>query len=221
MNGTYKRYAISGTCVLGFILAAVIVVAAFKPVDYSGPWYGRGQNLPALPYDIVVGPVDPNSGIKGILEIGMSKPALRRSLGQAIVPALSDKEALDMTTRNPNDVDTGASLDISSFKNEFYGGEFAWIRYGKDGHVDLICLDPAAFQKKFHRKQTVAVSLNNGVVVVDQRTSQKYLIRLLDQMHVRYSVEQGNWVVIKDTRLMFRFGSKDKMLRDVNIIGSK
>ena len=186
------------------------------PVDESGPWYGRAQDLPELPYCVLSGPIDVQMGVKGVLELGMKKSELHNTLGKPLVPALSDKEALKMSTSIVNDEETGASLGISSFKSEFYGGLFAWIRYDINECVGLIFFDPSAFNKRLHGKQKIVISIKDYTFVVDDQTSKTILIRLLKNAQFRVDFDEkwsDNTVVLKGSHLRFTFNAKNSKLK--------
>lgn len=81
MSASRLKYTATLICViiLGISLALWIQAPsrAHKECDnHARPWYGRGRDLPGLPYSIAVGPVDAKYGIKGVIELGMTKTAL-------------------------------------------------------------------------------------------------------------------------------------------------
>jgi hypothetical protein len=214
--------AACGALCIALIAGIYTFVSLFgMPGDDIGPWYGRAKHLPRMPYSIVVGPVDATRGVSTVLELGMTKSELHSSLGKPLVPALSKEKTLEMCLRV--DLASGASLDPSSFTNEFYGGVFAWVSYDEHGRVGLIWFDPAAFRKQLGGAQRIIVSCHGRTLVLGENTSRGSFVRVLDQSHPRLGFDMvgGTDLRIRGTnlRVVFRSKARNSKLKYVSIVG--
>lgn len=119
--------------------------------EYWPRWYGRGRHLPPLPYMVLIGPVEPNSGIHDIVELGMNRSQVEKRLGKALVPELSRQE---MERKRVTDA-----------SGELYEGIFAWVVYsGEPERVVQIEFDLCDFQHKFGGQMVVLLQAGSAII---------------------------------------------------------
>lgn len=155
-----------------FIVVVLISVAALlirKTVgDWTDPWFGRGANLRACPYRTLVGPVDMNRGVVGVLEIGMPKATVQRNLGKPIVAAMSAAEVRKQPL-----------LDLEDVDDDYYDGVFAWVSYDRQNRVSMITFDLDGFSCKFRGHQTVVLTHGKQTYLLNDTVTQDQAITML------------------------------------------
>jgi hypothetical protein len=55
-----------------FLIGTIGLHGCYRAGD-TAPWFGRGQNLPKAPITVLVGPIDLDRGIVGVLELDMRR----------------------------------------------------------------------------------------------------------------------------------------------------
>lgn len=168
------------------LISSTFLASCFSSSE-KAPWLGRGKNLQCLPYKIVVGPVEVNRGVVGILEIGMKREDIVAKLGHPIVRAMTAEE-----------VSQKSVWDVEDVSDELYEGVFAWVQYDKDRKINSICFDLAAFHEKFGGEQQVILHYQGRTVLFGRHLSQSEVIVLL-QSHLgltRLRIEAARIVVI-------------------------
>lgn len=128
--------------------------------EYWPRWYGRGRHLPPLPYTVLVGPVEPDSGIDDVVELGMSRSQVETLLGKALVAELSREE---MERKR-----------ITDASGELYQGIFAWVVYsGEPERVVQIEFDLCDFQHKFGGQMVVLLQADSAIIPLRAGLAQK------------------------------------------------
>ncbi len=195
---------------VGLLLLVLIVAAAFLSgfVRFSsGPFYGRGNGIRVSPSDLKTGPIDPNRGIPGVVELGMPVSEVRANLGSPLikagtVPGLSDPED------DPGD---------------FYDKRYVWVTYASDGTVAQITWDPLALKKKYGVRQTIELRLGGRTCRFGPDDSQLDVIRMLAGGSTPAAIRvSGPSVVIVGTKTYLQFVYRSEhdngRLRSVSII---
>jgi len=177
-------------------------------IQESWPWFGRGNRLPALPYRVVVGPVDASYGISGLTEIGMSKQVVQKSLGHPLVKGLTAK-----------DTERRGFIDPEDVAAEFYDGIFAWVRYGEKNRVISITFDLLAFAQKLRGDQRVLLQYRGATYLLHKDLSQGDVVAMLRDKSAASDIQlQGSEVVIRGTGTSLTFSESTGKLRSVTII---
>jgi len=183
------------------------MLARWIILQNSSPWFGRGANLSLIPYTIIVGPVEVNKGIPGLIETGMKKKEARKRLGNPLVKGLTTNEAERRGFIDPEDI-----------SDDFYNGIFAWIQYGKEDKVISITFDLAAFAKKFHGNQQVLLQYNGQMYLLSSDLSQDDIIAMFHEKVASANIKIQKGAIIIENGTILDFDSERSKLNMVTII---
>jgi hypothetical protein len=188
-------------------LIACLLFARWYVAQNSSPWFGRGANLSAIPYRIVVGPVDAKNGIPGFITPGMQRDEVERHLGYPLVKGMTIKDAEHRGFIDPEDI-----------TNEFFDGVFAWVQFGSANKVISITFDLVGFAQKFRGDQRVLLQYRGQTYLLHKGMSQEDVVTMFrDESATSDITIQGSEVIVgKGTALTFQSGNGK--LRTITII---
>lgn len=211
MMRLFRRSVLFRRLLLPILVVGVIVVGVYlvktRIEQPSSPWFGRGGSLGGLHYTIIVGPVDSIKGIPGLVEIGMQRNALVRSIGSPLIAGMSIREPEKRGFMDPEDVSA-----------DFFDGVFAWIQYDYRHAVQSITFDLRAFAKKFGGRQKVLLAHCGRTYLLHEGLSQSNVVALFGTKADSGVQVQGSDLVIKGTGTSLRFGDGGRRLESISII---
>lgn len=190
---------LAGCAVIGWLFMAT------RESGSGAPWYGRGKNLPAMPYRVVIGPMDATSGIRGLVEPGMARKEVEAGLGKPLVTEIP---------RNNRDL----MMDESA-SSVFYQGVFAWVDYNVEGRVIIITYDLHAFRQTFGGSQQILLSLRGHNYLLGAELTKDEAIKMFRAQGESRGIRvQPDDIVILGTGTALSFTDEGQHLRSVDVI---
>lgn len=201
-----KRWRASQTAgVLVFLIVALALHGCFSK---QAPWFGRDRNLPRAPISLLTGPVDGQVGIRGALELQMSKAEVEKRLGKPLVEAMSTEEALQQ------------GLDPEDVADYFYSGVFAWVLYDASGRVLSIKFDLKSLRERMEIEQSVLLVIRDKPFLVSQQTSYEEVVHFMQAVG-QSGIEQQPYEVVvrfKGERVISLGFDANKRLESIAIL---
>lgn len=203
-GSTWKQQALRAVWLLPLIVAILTIVGCHMQHD---PWFGRGKNLPHAPVSVVTGTVDSRVGIRGVLELQMSKTEVEKRLGKPLIEAMSTEEALQQ------------GLDPEDVADYFYSGVFAWVLYDASGRVLSIKFDLENLKKRIEIEQSVLLVISDKPFLASRQTSYEEVVRFMQAVG-QSGIEQQPYEIVvrfKDGRVFSLGFNANRRLERITI----
>ncbi|MHB9024251.1 MAG: hypothetical protein ACYC7E_08755 [Armatimonadota bacterium] len=188
------------------VLAVILLLLSKQYIsDHSSPWFGRGAKLKTFPYRVIVGPVDADRGIPGVLELGMRHRDVRFYLGPPLVKGLKSEEAEQKGFIDPEDVSA-----------DFFDGVFAWVHFDNEEKVMSIEFSLQGFAQKFHGEQRVLLRYKGETFLLIPHLSQGNAVIMFRSKLAAQDIRvQGSTLLLNGSGTSLLFDQEDGTLRSV------
>ena len=172
------------------------------------PWFDRGRDLRPIPYRIVIGPLDADHGIRGLLEPGMTKTEVKKKLSAPLVPGLPVGTPPSDSIWDPED----AAAD-------FFGGVFAWVQYGDKDRVISISFDLLAFTEKFKGDQQVLLAYRGKTYLLHKSLTLREALSMFRGKGLGTMIRvQSDELILQGTGTSLSFTGMDGGLQTITVI---
>jgi hypothetical protein len=167
-----------------FLIGTIGLHGCYRAGD-TAPWFGRGQNLPKAPITVLVGPIDLDRGIVGVLELDMRRKEVEAVLGKPLVGPMSQEEALRR------------GIDPEDVMNNLYGGVFAWVQYNYRNEVISIEFTPRALKERMGLEQKLLIRVGNRTLVLSSKTHRRDVESFVRGVQFKKLRDYGHYMVLE------------------------